>query len=93
MTIELAIFDVDDVVVNMDEAASAAEAALRERLRAHLPPQLADAVADRLTDVLIRRDVPLGPDGLFLRLYPDIATGEVFEPDEPDCAPDSSLPE
>ena len=48
---------------------------------------------DRFDDVLIRRDVPLGPGGLFLRLYPDIATGEVFGPAEPDCAPDSSLPE
>lgn len=45
MSIELAIFDVDDVVIDMDEAAQVAEGAVRERLRAHLSLGLADRVA------------------------------------------------
>ena len=43
--------------------------------------------ADRFDDVLLRRDVSLGPSGLFLRLYPELATGEVFESVEPPCSP------
>lgn len=49
--------------------------------------------ADRFDDILLRRDVPLGQGGLFLRLYPELATGEVFEPIEPDCALEMPLPE
>ena len=45
MNIELAIFDVDDVVINMDEAARVAEGVVRERLRAHMSLELADRVA------------------------------------------------
>ncbi len=48
MTIKLAIFDVDDVVINMDEAAKAAEQTVRSRLRAHMMPQVADEVAANL---------------------------------------------
>ncbi len=47
--------------------------------------------AGRFDDVLLRRDVPLRGNGLlFLRLYPDLATGEIFEPVEPACAPEAT---
>ena len=58
MSIELAIFDVDDVVIDMDEAAQVAEGAVRERLRAHLSLELADRVAVGLGegyDVLLQQ--------------------------------------
>ncbi len=58
MSIELAIFDVDDVVIDMDEAAQVAEGAVRERLCAHLSLELADRVSAGLGegyDVLVQQ--------------------------------------
>ena len=40
---------------------------------------------DHFDDAYLRRDVPLGVGGVVLRLYPDPATGEVFEAVEPQC--------
>ncbi len=49
--------------------------------------------ANRFDDILLRRDIPLGGEGLFLRVYPDLATGEVFEPQEEACADLAAPPE
>ncbi len=51
--------------------------------------------ADRLDDVLLFRDMPVGNGAFTLRLFADAATGDIYGfPTEPaDCAEDLNWPE